>query len=199
MPRLREIRADATRTALVDAARALFSEHGYAATSTEAIVGAAGVTRGALYHHFRDKRDLFRAVFEQIEGEFVTTSTALWSDQRDAWTNLRAGCAAFLDSCVEPDVQRIVLLDGPSVLGWDAWREIEEQYALALISGALRRAIREGLLPRRPIMPLAHLLLAAVNEAGLLIAQADDPPAVRREVGAAFDAVLDGLRAGARR
>lgn len=183
----------------MNAARALFSEHGYAGTSTEAIVSTAGVTRGALYHHFRDKRDLFRAVFEEIESEFVSASTALWSPEVDAWTNLRAGCAAFLDSCVEPDVQRIVLLDGPSVLGWDTWREIEEQYALALISGALRRAIRERLLPRRPVMPLAHLVLAAVNEAGLLIAQADDTGAARREVGAAFDALLDGLRAGARR
>ena len=199
MARLREIRADETRAALLRTARSLFSEHGYAGTSTEAIVTSAGVTRGALYHHFRDKRDVFRAVFEQIEGEFVDASAALWSPDADPWTNLRAGCAAFLDSCVEPDVQRIVLLDGPSVLGWDTWREIEEQYALASIGAALKLAMRAGMIPRRPVMPLAHLVLAAINEAGLLIAQADDPTAARRDVGGAFDALLDGLRTGAPR
>lgn len=195
MSRLQQLRADATRNALIDAARALFSDRGYAASGTEQIVREAGVTRGALYHHFRDKRELFQAVFEQVEAEFAATARAQWSADADSWTNLVAGCNAFLDTCLQPDVRRIVLLDGPSVLGRDTWRSIEEQYALALIAGALRNAMREQILPRQPVAPLAHLLLAAVNEAGLLIAQSDDTANARKEVGAAFEALLGGLRA----
>lgn len=195
MPRLQEIRADTTRTALMGAARALFRERGYAASGTEDIVRNAGVTRGALYHHFRDKRELFQAVFEQVEGEVVVTASARASPDADSWTNLLAGYNAFLDTCLQPDVQRIVLLDGPSVLGRETWREIEEQYALALVASGLRAVMRDQFIPEQPVAPLAHLLLAAINEAGLLIAQAADMTAARQEVGAAFEGLLSGLRA----
>ena len=193
--RLREVRADATRTALLEAARTLFGARGYAETGTEEIVRQAGVTRGALYHHFRDKRDLFRAVFEAMENEVVAESAATSSPDADSWTNLLAGFNCFLDRCLQPDVQRIILLDGPAVLGRETWRQIEEDHALAVIAAGLRNAGRDGILADRPIEPLAHLLLAAVNEAGLLIAQASDRAGTRREVGAAFEALLAGLRA----
>ena len=176
------------------AARSLFSERGYSQSSTEDIVRAAGVTRGALYHHFKDKRALFQAVFEQIELELADMARATASPDADSWTNLLAGCNAFLDTCLRADVQRIILLDGPSVLGRDVWRAIEERYALALIARGLGNAMRDGHLVSRPVMPLAHLVLAAINEAGLLIAQADDTARARRHVGATFEALLAGLR-----
>lgn len=176
------------------AAHALFTEHGYAATSTEQLVTSAGVTRGALYHHFDGKQALFEAVFIQLEEEYDDVARQVTSARASAWDNLRAGCRAFLDMCLRADIQRIVLLDGPSVLGIDRWRSIEDRYALAPLLGGLSGAMDEGVVPRRPPLALARLILAAVNEAGLFIAEATDPEAARQEAGQALDALLDGLR-----
>jgi AcrR family transcriptional regulator len=187
-------RSEATRAELVREARALFATHGFADTPIELVADRAGVTKGALYHHFRNKRDLFQAVFETIEREVVADAAASSSPDADSWTNLRAGFSCFLDRCLQPDVQRIILLDGPAVLGRETWRRIEEEHALAVITAGLRTTRRDGFLGEQAIEPLAHLLLAAVNEAGLLIAQATDRAATRHEVGAAFDALLTGLR-----
>lgn len=192
--RLKEAHADATRRALLAAARSVFSEVGYATSRTEDIVRKAGVTRGALYHHFRDKRELFRAVFEELETELVAGAGARASAAADSWTNLLAGYNGFLDACLQRDLQRIVLLDGPSVLGRETWRKIEEEHALAVISAGLSAVMRDGFIDQQPVAPLAHLLLATINEAGLLIAEADDTAATRVEVGAAFEALLAGLR-----
>src|SRR3712207_5212502 len=118
-------RSEATRTALVAAARRLFGERGYAAVGTEEIVRAAGVTRGALYHHFGGKRDLLEAVYRQVEGE-VTQRIAeriLEEAAESPLAGMRRGAALFIEVCAEPEVQRIVLLDAPAVLGWDLWRE----------------------------------------------------------------------------
>jgi len=187
--------ADATRTALSAAARQLFTERGYAATSTTEIVERAGVTRGALYHHFAAKDELFRAVFEQLEGEVTehVAHQALTSD--DPLEQLRRGTRAYLDACIDPAVQRVVLLDGPSVLGWETWQEIEQRYGYGLVLAGVEAAIGAGLISAQPVEALAHVLFGALTEAGMVVARADEPRTARAEMEAAMDRLLDGLRA----
>jgi AcrR family transcriptional regulator len=187
--------ADATRTALSAAARHLFTERGYAATSTTEIVERAGVTRGALYHHFAAKDELFRAVFEQLEGEVTehVAQQALTSD--DPLEQLRRGTRAYLDACIDPAVQRVVLLDGPSVLGWETWQEIEQRYGYGLVQAGVEAAIGAGLISPQPVDALAHVLFGALTEAGMVVARADAPRTARSEMEAAMDRLLDGLRA----
>lgn len=192
--RLQQARADETRLGLLQAARELFTENGYAETSTEQLVRRAGVTRGALYHHFDSKQAIFDAVLIQLEEEFADSATRLASPDASAWTSLVAGCHAFLDTCLRPDIQRIVLLDGPAVLGPDRWRAIEDEHALAPLLHGLNRAIRDGIVVPHPPVPLARMLLAAINEAGLYIAQSTRQRAARRDAGQALDAILNGLR-----
>jgi AcrR family transcriptional regulator len=186
--------SEATRAALLAAARELFAQHGYAGVATERIVAAAGVTRGALYHHFRDKQDLFRAVVEQVEQETVERIATVALAESDPWRRQLAAMGAFLDTCLEPDVQRVILTDAPSVLGIETWREIEAAYGLALVKGGLQLLLEAGIIEEQPIDPLAHLVLGAMAEAGLLIARADDPRAARAEVGASVERLLEGLR-----
>jgi AcrR family transcriptional regulator len=185
--------SEATRAALLAAARALFADRGYADTSTEEIVQQAGVTRGALYHHFLDKQDLFRAVVEELEREFLARVAAA-APPGGVWDALQAAFQAFLDACLEPAMQRIMLLEAPSVLGWEAYREIEERYSLGALEAALRTAMGEGIIDEQPVGPLARLLLGALREAGMLIAHAGDVAAARSQVGAAVARLLDGLR-----
>jgi AcrR family transcriptional regulator len=187
--------ADATRTALGAAARHLFTERGYAATSTTEIVERAGVTRGALYHHFAAKEDLFRAVFEQLEDEVTKHVAKEALTSADPLEQLRRGTRAYLDACIDPAVQRVVLLEGPSVLGWQTWQEIEQRYGYGLVVAGVEAAISTGLIAAQPVEPLAHVLFGALTEAGMVVARADDPGAARAEMEAAMDRLLDGLRA----
>jgi AcrR family transcriptional regulator len=190
-------RREATRAALIAAARELFAARGYAAVGTEEIVQRAGVTRGALYHHFTDKRDLFRAVYERVEQELterIVTEVPLAGGD-DPVTVLRGGTATFLDACLDPEIQRIALLDAPAVLGYDAWREIGARYGLGLLQAAVQLAVDVGAIPAQPVRPLAHVLLGALDEAALLIARADDVEAARREVGETLDRLLTALTA----
>lgn len=189
-------RREQTRRALLDAAGARFAAEGYAATATEEVVRRAGVTRGALYHHFRDKRDLFLAVVEDLEVSVLGRVQAAAAGDGDPWRGLRAGLHAFLDACMEPAVQRILLLDAPAVLGWAAWRELEERYGVGLLREAFAQLIGAGLMAPRPVEALAHMLLGALSEGGLLIAGSDDPAAARRDAGEALDGLLRGLRDG---
>jgi AcrR family transcriptional regulator len=185
-------RSEATRAALVAAARPLFAERGFAGVGTEEIVRAAGVTRGALYHQFTDKRELFAAVFEQVEAEVTlrTARAAVASGAADPLAVLRVGAAAWLDACSEPEVQRIILLDGPAVLGWDGWREIAQRYGLGLVENELREAIEAGVLEPQPTRALAHVLMGAIDEAALYVATAEDQAAARAEAGAVLDRLL---------
>lgn len=187
-------RSQATREALIAAARELFGDRGYAAVGTEEVVRAAGVTRGALYHHFDGKRELLEAVYEQIEGELterIAEGALSGSDPLDA---MRAGTAEFLEQCLEPEVQRIVLLDAPAVLGWDRWREIAAGYGLGLIEASLQAAVDAGQIAPQPVKPLAHVLMGALDEAAMLVARAEDPDVARAEVGETLNRLLDGLR-----
>jgi AcrR family transcriptional regulator len=187
-------RGKSSRGALLRAAHQLFAERGYAGVGTEEIVARAGVTRGALYHHFADKRDLFRAVHEQLEQGLVAGIGDQIGGIDDPWELMLTGVRAFLDACTDPAIMRIALLDAPAVLGWAEWREIDERYGLGLVSFGLQNAMDRGVLAQRPVRPLAHLLMGAMAEAAMVIANADDPAAARDEVEAPLLALLTGLR-----
>lgn len=188
---------EATRRALLDAARALFASRGFADTPTEEIVARAGVTRGALYHHFKDKTDLFRAVVEDIEQEVTAKVAEVALGSGGVWEGLIGATEKFLDLCMDPAVRRVILIEAPAVLGIAAWREIERRYGLGLTQVALETAMSEGLIERQPAEPLAHVMLGAINEAALTIGASDDPEKARAEVGAALQRLLAGLRTGA--
>jgi AcrR family transcriptional regulator len=185
---------EATRAALVASARALFAERGYAAVGTEEIVARAGVTRGALYHHFGDKKDLMRAVLHDLSRELAEASAIAALKETDQWRQILAAVAAFLDACIDPAVQRIMMTDAPSVLGWDEWREIDTQYGLGLVKASLTNAMDTGLIERQPVDPLAHLFVGALDEAAMYIARADDSALARREMGESIERMLEGLR-----
>jgi AcrR family transcriptional regulator len=188
-------RSEATRAALVAAARPLFADRGFAGVGTEEIVRAAGVTRGALYHQFRDKRELFAAVFEQLEAELAqrVSEAAVASGATEPLAALRVGTDAWLDACTEPEVQRIVLLDAPAVLGSERAREIGLLHSVGLVEAALQAAVDAGQLAPQPVRGLAHILIGAVDEAALYVATSDDQVAARAEVGAVLDRLLQTL------
>ena len=193
----RAAQAKATRAALIDAARRLFVEKGYHGTGTEEVVTEAGVgTRGALYHHFADKRALFEAAFIAVEEDLATQAAQNLADPAaGALNQLRQGLIGFLDASLTPHVQRILLIDGPAVLGWVRWRELESQYGLGAIRAMLERAVEEGdLAPAQPVDALAHVLLAAADETALYVANAPDQHAARDQGVRALNALLDGLR-----
>jgi len=187
-------RREATRGALIEAARGLFAERGYEAVSAEQIVAAAGVTRGALYHHFDGKRGLFAAVFEAIEADLVAKFDFDDIGARDPLGVLIEAVDQFLDLSVEAEVQRIALLDGPAVLGWEAWHEVEARYGLALIEGALSAAAEAGQIRPVPVPELALMLLGALIEGALQLARAGDQEAAKERTGEALRALLEGLR-----
>lgn len=191
-------RSGATRAALVAAGQRLFGERGFAATSIEEIAGSAQLTRGALYHHFESKESLFLAVFESVERDLMATAAKVAIRGADAWQRLRLGCLAFIEACADPMVERIVLLDAPAVLGWDTWRAVDERYALALLRGGIEAATGEGFLPPRSSDAMAHILLGAMTEAAMLMARSRERSKARAEVTDVVDALLAGLREGAR-
>ena len=186
---------EATRAALMRAARELFTEHGYGGVGTEEIVRRAELTRGALYHHFADKKDLFRAVHEQIEGEVMEAIGAeMAAGDADPFALLVVGTHAYLDVCTDPAITRVTLVDAPSVLGWEEWREIDMRHGLGIVIVGLQGGMDSGVLRPQPVRPLAHLLLGAMGEAGMVIANAADPAAARAEVEPALLGLLEGLR-----
>jgi AcrR family transcriptional regulator len=188
-------RAAATRARLMRAARRLFARRGYAAVGTNEIVDAAKTTRGGLYYHFKDKKDLFRAVHEEVEAELTEhLARELAGAEGDPLQILWTGASAFLDACMDSQFARIALVDAPSVLGWQEWREVDERYALGLITAGLELAIADGVIAPQPVAPIGHLLLGAVGEAGMMIANAGDPQRTRKEVEPGMIALLEGLR-----
>jgi AcrR family transcriptional regulator len=186
-------RSEATRGELVAAARRLFAERGYAGVGTEEIVRAAGVTRGALYHHFAGKPQLFEAVYEQVERELTEKIANAALGGSDPMAALRLGTEMFLDACLEPEVQRIALLDAPAVLGWERWREIAAEQGLGLVEAALGAAMEAGQIARQPLRPLAHVMMGALDEAAMLVARAEDTKRARAEVEEILNGILEGL------
>ena len=186
--------SEATRSALVKTARRLFAKHGYAGVSIEDIVTRARMTRGALYHHFADKADLFREVLEAVMSDVLEhVKTAAMAQGRPE-KHLEAGIEAMLDATMDPAVQRILLIDGPSVVGWDAWREMEEAHALGMIRRALEAAMDADYLEHQPLDYIAPIVLSAVYEASFQIARAGDIRRARREAGQTMARLLMGLR-----
>ncbi|HST41975.1 MAG TPA: TetR/AcrR family transcriptional regulator [Conexibacter sp.] len=187
-------RSDTTRAALLAAARPLFAEHGFAAVGTEAIVRAAGVTRGALYHQFTDKTELFAAVFELVEQELVEQIGLSLADVADPGEVLAAGVDAWLDACSEPAVQRIVLIEAPAVLGWERWRAVGQANGIGLVEAALHAAIADGRIREQPVRPLAHVLIGALDEAAIYVARSDDQDAAREQMRAVLAGIISGLQ-----
>jgi AcrR family transcriptional regulator len=167
--------ADETRRAILAAARSSFTELGFAATSTTAIAAAAGVTRGALYHHFAGKTELFRAVFVELEHELNTTVIAAALAETDSLRAFVAGCAAVLDFGVRPDYQRIAVVDGPAVLGIAEWHAIDVGIGLSSMDAGLAALDRDGHLawPRSP--SLTVLMFGALTEATLALTRSGSP------------------------
>ena len=172
-------RSEETVGRLVATARELFAERGFAATSIEDIVRSAGVTRGALYHHFADKTELFRAVFEAEERALASRVAHASARRRDPWRRIEAGCEEFLDAAGQPGVRKILLIEGPAVLGWDGVREIQYRYGLSAWRQGLEHAMDEGRLRKRPAEPLAHVLFGALCEAAMVTARSDRPEIIR--------------------
>lgn len=191
-PRTQPERLAATRAALLKAARTMFAEHGYEAASTEEIVRRAHVTRGALYHHFADKRALFDAVVGEVAKEIAARIEAA-TPMENPLRALLAGTSAFLDAGLDPAVRQIYLIDAPAVLGWHRWREIDAPHGV--------RSLRQGvtaMLAGRPggalsIEPTTFLLAGAFNEAALWIAEAKDEKAARRDMDRALAALIERL------
>lgn len=186
-------RSAATRRALLRAARRLFLKHGYAGTGVDAVAERARVTRGALYHHFPNKQELFQAVFEDVERELKEAVAAAEMEPTDPWERMRAGAHALLDRSLDAAVRRICLQEGPSVLGWETWRSIDARYAPGLIVAALRWHMAEGRIQHFDVDLLARVVLGAVREAALTVASDHDPDRARQEAGRILDALLQGL------
>jgi AcrR family transcriptional regulator len=195
MSRTQAERTTATRAALVSAARALFAERGFAGVGTDEIARAAGVSRGALYHQFDGKLELFAAVFEQVEAEIAERIGAEVSvvETEDMVRALHIGVDAWLAASAEPSVQRLVLIEAPAALGWERWREIGRRYGVGLVQGAVEAAIAAGVMAPQPVGPIAHLLVGALEEAVLYAARADDRKRATEEARAALHGLIDGL------
>lgn len=193
------LRTEATKTRLLDSARLLFTERGFGGVTAEELVQHAGLTRGALYHHFGGKGalggkgGLFAALYENVQREIGTRIKEAAEEQRDSWSALRAGCHAFLDACVDPTVRRVVLLEAPAVLGWEQWREVDARYGLGLLKEGLREAMADGAIRDRPVDPVAHSLVGAMNEVAMWIARSGEPETALRQAGESLDDLLEGL------
>lgn len=190
---IRTNQREQTRRTLLREGRRLFATRGYGAVGISEIVAAAGVTKGALYHHFAGKVDLFRAVLEEVQQEVAERVTETAAAQAESWAQLTSGCQAFLIASTDPDIVRIMLVDGPAVLGWDEWRALDEAASGRHLAAALGALIDDGTIAPQPPAPLTHLLSGAMNEAALWLATTADPDDLIA-TQAALARLLDGLR-----
>ena len=190
-------RSAATRDALIAAARRLFAAHGFAEVPTDSIATAAGVTRGALYHQFADKTALFDAVLEAVEADIALrlVSQVAAAGISDPVEALRHTVRIWLDICVEPEIHRIALIDGPSVLGWAHWREVCQRHVFGLVQGVVERGIELGRIRAHSARPLAHVLMGAGDEAALYVAEAADRARARAEMIEVLDQLIAGVTA----
>ena len=189
-------RGRATRAQIVAVATRLFADRGYEATSIEAVLDEAAVSRGSLYHHFAGKEALFEAALAGVEARIGEETIAAVADASNASAALRLGCLAWVRLAGDPVVQRIVLIDAPSVLGWQRWREIEEENALGLLKAAMQGVADEGRVRPDLVDIFAHMVLATMNEVALVIVRADDPVAAQRTAEVAVDEYLGRLLGG---
>lgn len=195
-PRRTTDQAAETRDLLLQAARDLFGVDGFAATKATDVAQQAGVTRGALLHHFVDKVGLFAAVLEAVEEDVASHVGAEAARASSPLEGLQLGFAAFLTECLDPEMTQIMLIDGPSVLGWEVWHEIDSRYGYRPVLDAVRAAVAAGQIEAQDSESLAHLLLGALAEAGTVIGRSDDREATRDRMAEALSRLIDGLRPG---
>ena len=190
-------RSSATRDALVAAARRLFATHSFAEVPADAIVAEAGVTRGALYHQFADKTALFDAVLEAVEADVAgrLAEEVAAAGMTDPVEAMRHAVRTWLDICVEPEIHRIALVDGPSVLGWTHWREVCQRHVFGLVEALLAHGIELGRIRAQPVRPLAHALMGAGDEAAVYVAEAGDRARARSEMAEVLDQLIEGVTA----
>ena len=193
---LRVRQAEATRQLLVEVARENFTQHGYAATSIDDVINQAGVARGALYHHFPGKEALFRAVYEEVEGEVVARVLAVAAAQPTPWDAVRAGLAAFLDACLEPSFRRIVVLESVSVLQSQVIEVGIDPVELPMLRNVLEPLLGTARFADMALDALAYVALGGLYGASLFIARARDAPAARGEVDRVLDTLINGLVRG---
>jgi AcrR family transcriptional regulator len=189
-------RGRATRAHLIEVATRLFAEHGYDGTSIDAVLAESGVSRGSLYHHFPGKEALFWAVLEDVGARAGQQGEEIIRDAPDPVAALRAGGLAWIRMAGDPVIRQIMLIDAPAVLGWQRWRELDEQGPLGLIRDFLTYAAGEGRIEHRHVDTFAHIVLAAANEVSMVIARADDPAAALTACESAFAEFLDRLLGG---
>lgn len=209
----RDERALATRVALIDAARSLFGDQGYAETSVQAIVEGAAVTKGAFYHHFEHKQELFLHVFEEVQHEISRRAFVVHVEQEndasgpdgrrfrdlstesdeEVWAHVLEGCRTYLELHTDPHVQRIILIDGRAVLPWSQWHRVQSEHGVTLLRADLRRAQGRGLVAPLPLRALSTMLAGALHEACMTVAHADDPTALE-DAMAVIESFLSGLR-----
>ncbi|MFI6515662.1 TetR/AcrR family transcriptional regulator [Spirillospora sp. NPDC050679] len=190
---IRAQQREQTRRTLLREGRRLFAERGYGAVGLAEIVQAAGVTKGALYHHFTGKSDLFGAVLEELQQEVGRRVAAAADAREDPWDQFTTGCQEFLTAATDPDIQRIMLVDGPAVLGWSEWRAMDEAASARHLADSLSGLIEAGVIPPQPVAPLVHLLSGAMNEAALWLASSSDPGDLAQTRGA-LGKLLEALR-----
>lgn len=189
--------SEATRQALVDSAVDLFTEHGYSQTSLEEIAKRARVTKGALYHHFGGKQALFEAAFSAVESGVVARLSEVVSDPGDPWEATRSGLRAFLEVCLEPSYQRIVVQDGPAVMGWGRWRDAEEAYTFGVLRTVVSNLIASGEIgDDLPVDALARIMFGALSAGATAIAASSSPMQERADIAVCVERVLNGLRVG---
>jgi AcrR family transcriptional regulator len=183
----------ATRGQLIEVATRLFAEHGYEGTSIEAVLSAAGVSRGALYHHFAGKEALFEAVVSAVSEQVTVKLTETVQGCADPLDAMRTAALAWIDLAADPVIQRVVLVDAPSVLGWDRWRAMDDGRTLGTMRVMLQAISDSGRLPAELVAPFSHMILAALDEIVLVIARAPDSKAAVGEGRMAVQALLDRL------
>jgi AcrR family transcriptional regulator len=194
--RTQQQRTEATTGQLLEAARGLFADDGYAATSLDAIAARAKVTKGAVYHHFPEgKAALYEAVFRKEQEQLCEELAVRYAKHQDPLAGANAAFRAFLEASCEPGVQRITLLDAPAVLGWERMRAIEADYGLALLKEGIKQAIAAGRIRRRDVDPLAHLLFGALCEGAMYVAGSEDQQAAKRKIERELKVLLDALAA----
>ena len=191
--RSQQERSETTKAAAIAAARSIFAERGFEAASIDEITKQAGISKGALYHHYRDKTEILAAAYEDLERELTDHIATVASKHRDPIRSLRAGCHAFVDACTDPATRRLALIDAPAGLGWQRWREIDAQHGFGLLRFGLQAAADAGRIRPERIESRAHFLLAVMMEGALLIGAADNPKAVSRDIARLIDEHIDGL------
>jgi AcrR family transcriptional regulator len=198
MARTQAERSAATQQALIQAARRLWGERGYAEVSTPEIAEAAGVTRGAMYHQYADKAALFRAVIEAMDEELMARLEAMVAatEPKTPGETMHAMANAWLDIAGEPEIRQLMLLDAPSVIGWAEYREMSQRSSLAAAEQLLSAAIEAGELRPQPLRPLAMVLMGAFDEAAMYLAEAADAHRAREEVRGVIRDLIDGLLTG---